>query len=58
MRRDPEPAVMHHARDDMKQNSTKKLWIGLGLVLTGTFLLLGLFGREVYRRRLPSRTAW
>ncbi len=32
---------------------TKKLWIVLGLVLIGTFTLLGVFGREVYRQAPP-----
>jgi len=34
-------------------NDTKKLWIVLGLVLVGTFTLLGVFGREVYRQAPP-----
>ena len=33
--------------------STKPLWIALGAVLVGTFLILGLFGREVYRQAPP-----
>jgi nitric oxide reductase subunit B len=33
--------------------STKKLWVLLGLVLLGTFLILGLFGIEVYRKAPP-----
>jgi nitric oxide reductase subunit B len=32
---------------------TKKLWIVLGLVLLGTFTVLGVFGREVYRQAPP-----
>ncbi|WP_428267664.1 nitric-oxide reductase large subunit [Haliangium sp.] len=32
---------------------TKKLWITLGVVLVGTFTLLGVFGREVYRQAPP-----
>jgi nitric oxide reductase subunit B len=32
---------------------TKKLWIALGLVLVGAFLVLGGFGREVYRQAPP-----
>ncbi len=32
---------------------TRRLWIGLGAVLLGTFLVLGLFGREVYRQAPP-----
>ncbi len=32
---------------------TKKLWITLGVVLVGTFTLLGLYGREVYRQAPP-----
>ncbi len=34
-------------------NRTKKLWIALGAVLVGTFTLLGVFGREVYRQAPP-----
>lgn len=34
----------------------RKLWIGLGLVLLGTFLILGFFGREVYRHAPPIPT--
>lgn len=33
--------------------STRTLWIALAAVLTGTFLILGLFGREVYRKAPP-----
>lgn len=33
--------------------STKKLWILLGLVLIGSFTLLGVFGREIYRQAPP-----
>jgi nitric oxide reductase subunit B len=35
----------------------KKLWLILGTVVLGTFLLLGFFGREVYRKAppIPSR---
>jgi nitric oxide reductase subunit B len=32
---------------------TKKLWIALGVVLVGTFTVLGVFGREVYRQAPP-----
>ncbi|MBN1608817.1 MAG: nitric-oxide reductase large subunit [Polyangiaceae bacterium] len=32
---------------------TKKLWIALGVVLLGTFTVLGVFGREVYRQAPP-----
>jgi len=32
---------------------TTKLWITLGVVLVGTFTLLGVFGREVYRQAPP-----
>ena len=32
---------------------TRKLWIALGVVLVGTFTLLGVFGREVYRQAPP-----
>ena len=35
------------------QTSTRKLWIGLGVVLLGSFLILGFFGREVYRQAPP-----
>ena len=31
----------------------KKLWLILGAVIVGTFLLLGFFGREVYRQAPP-----
>jgi nitric oxide reductase subunit B len=31
----------------------KKLWIALGAVLVGAFLILGVFGREVYRQAPP-----
>jgi len=34
-------------------HGTKKLWIALGVVLVGTFTILGLFGREVYRQAPP-----
>ncbi len=34
-------------------NRIKRRWITLGLVLAGTFLLLGAFGREVYRKAPP-----
>lgn len=30
-----------------------KLWLFLAAVVTGTFLLLGFFGREVYRQAPP-----
>jgi nitric oxide reductase subunit B len=33
--------------------SLKKHWLVLGLVLTGTFTLLGFFGHEVYRQAPP-----
>lgn len=33
--------------------NTKTLWITLGLVLIGAFLILGLFGIEVYRKAPP-----
>lgn len=33
--------------------SERKLWITLGLVVGGGFLLLGFFGREVYRQAPP-----
>ncbi len=33
--------------------NTKRLWIVLGMVLIGTFTILGLFGREVYRQAPP-----
>ena len=33
--------------------SERRLWIALAAVLTGTFLLLGFFGREVYRQAPP-----
>lgn len=33
--------------------SDKKLWAILGLVVGGTFLLLGFFGREIYRQVPP-----
>lgn len=33
--------------------STKKLWVLLGLVLVGSFTLLGVFGREIYRQAPP-----
>ena len=32
---------------------TKKLWIALAAVLIGTFTVLGVFGREVYRQAPP-----
>ncbi len=32
---------------------TRKLWIALGVVLLCTFMILGLFGREVYRQAPP-----
>lgn len=32
---------------------TKKLWIILAIVLAGTFTLLGVLGREVYRQAPP-----
>ncbi len=32
---------------------TRRLWIALGAVLLGTFLVLGWFGREVYRQAPP-----
>jgi len=32
---------------------TRRLWFGLGAVLLGTFLVLGWFGREVYRQAPP-----
>lgn len=34
-------------------HSTRKLWFLLGAVLLGTFLVLGFFGREVYRKAPP-----
>jgi nitric oxide reductase subunit B len=34
-------------------NTSRKLWLLLGAVLLGTFLLLGFFGREVYRQAPP-----
>jgi len=34
-------------------NRIRRLWITLGLVLAGTFLILGAFGREVYRKAPP-----
>lgn len=34
-------------------NPTKRLWIILVLVLIGTFMILGIFGREVYRQAPP-----
>ncbi len=33
--------------------SERKLWLGLAVVLIGTFLILGFFGREVYRQAPP-----
>lgn len=33
--------------------TTRRLWIALAVVLAGTFLILGLFGREVYRKAPP-----
>ncbi len=33
--------------------SIKKLWLLLALVVGGTFLVLGFFGREVYRQAPP-----
>ena len=38
---------------DTHYKSHKKLWITLGLVLLGTFMILGWFGREVYRKAPP-----
>ena len=35
------------------QTSTRNLWIGLGVVLLCSFLILGFFGREVYRQAPP-----
>jgi nitric oxide reductase subunit B len=34
-------------------DTIRKRWIILGLVLFGTFMILGLFGREVYRQAPP-----
>lgn len=34
-------------------NSMQKLWLGLGAVLFGTFLVLGWFGGEIYRQAPP-----
>lgn len=34
-------------------NKIKKLWIALGVVLFGAFMILGFFGREVYRQAPP-----
>lgn len=34
-------------------NTTRRLWVALAAVLAGTFLILGLFGREVYRKAPP-----
>lgn len=34
-------------------NRMTKLWIALAVVLVGTFLLLGVFGREIYRQAPP-----
>ena len=34
-------------------NRTRNLWIALGVVLLGSFSVLGFFGREVYRQAPP-----
>ena len=34
-------------------HSMQNLWLGLGAVLFGTFLVLGWFGGEIYRQAPP-----